>query len=120
VDLVLCALAIEYVHDRVAALREFRRVLRPGGALVLSRLHPTGDWLRHGGSYFDVRLIHETWKQDWQVRYWLAPLETTCEQIFQAGWVAPSRIEVQNGSRDRTPCQSEKMARPDRGTKSAP
>jgi hypothetical protein len=37
----------------------FRRVLRPGGALVLSRLHPTGGWLRHGGSYFDVRLIHE-------------------------------------------------------------
>jgi ubiquinone/menaquinone biosynthesis C-methylase UbiE len=41
VDLVLCALAIEYVDDRVAALREFRRVLRPGGALVLSRLHPS-------------------------------------------------------------------------------
>jgi hypothetical protein len=24
---------------------ELRRVLRPDGALVLSRLHPTGDWL---------------------------------------------------------------------------
>jgi SAM-dependent methyltransferase len=47
VDLVLFALAIEYVDDRVAALRELRRVLRPGGALVFSRLHPTGDWLRH-------------------------------------------------------------------------
>ena len=59
VNLVLFALAIEYVDDRVAALRELRRVLRPGGALVFSRLHPTGDWLRHGGSYFDVRMIHE-------------------------------------------------------------
>jgi SAM-dependent methyltransferase len=48
VDLALCALAIEYVDDRVAALSELRRVLRPDGALVLSRLHPTGDWLRHG------------------------------------------------------------------------
>jgi SAM-dependent methyltransferase len=47
-------LAIEYVDDRVAALRELRRVLRPGGALVFSRMHPTGDWLRHGGSYFDL------------------------------------------------------------------
>jgi len=60
VDLVLFALALEYVDDRIRALREFRRVLRPGGALVLSRQHPTGDWLRHGGSYFDVRVIGET------------------------------------------------------------
>src|SRR5690242_5292716 len=50
VDLALCALAIEYVDDRVAALNELRRVLRPDGALVLSRLHPTGDWLRHGAA----------------------------------------------------------------------
>src|SRR5487761_259153 len=35
VDLVLFALAIDYLNDRVAALREFRRVLRPGGAVVL-------------------------------------------------------------------------------------
>jgi SAM-dependent methyltransferase len=86
VDLVLCALAIEYVDDRVSALRELRRVLHPGGALVLSRLHPTGDWLRHGGSYFDVRTIQETWSKGWSVRYWLAPLETTCEEIYQAGF----------------------------------
>jgi SAM-dependent methyltransferase len=84
VDLVLCALAIEYVDDRVSALRELRRVLRPGGALVLSRQHPTGDWLRHGGSYFDVRVISGTWDKGWQVRYWLAPLETTCKEIAAA------------------------------------
>ncbi len=86
-DLVLCALAIEYVDDRVAALRELRRVLRPDGALVLSRQHPTGDWLRHGGSYFDVRLISETWSKGWQVSYWLAPLEVTCREIFEAGFL---------------------------------
>jgi len=39
------------------ALRELRRVLRPDGALVLSRQHPTGDWLRHGGNDFDVRVV---------------------------------------------------------------
>jgi SAM-dependent methyltransferase len=93
VDLVLCALAIEYVDDRVAALRELRRVLRPGGALVLSRLHPTGDWLRHGGSYFDVRVIHETWGKGWSVSYWLAPLQTTCEEIFEAGFVIERLLE---------------------------
>jgi ubiquinone/menaquinone biosynthesis C-methylase UbiE len=93
VDLVLCALAIEYVDDRVSALSELRRVLRPGGALVLSRQHPTGDWLRHGGSYFDVRTIEETWSRGWQVRYWLAPLETTCEEIFAAGFLIERLLE---------------------------
>ncbi|HEY4852870.1 MAG TPA: methyltransferase domain-containing protein [Streptosporangiaceae bacterium] len=93
VDLVLCALAIEYVDDRVGALRELRRVLRPGGALVLSRQHPTGDWLRHGGSYFEVRTVDETWSKGWSVRYWLAPLETTCEEIFAAGFVIERLLE---------------------------
>ena len=36
--------------DRTEALRELRRVLHPTGALVLSRQHPTGVWLRHGAS----------------------------------------------------------------------
>jgi len=93
VDLALCALAIEYVDDRVAALRELRRVLRPDGALVLSRQHPVGDWMRHGGNYFDVRTVEETWDKGWQVRYWLAPLQTTCEEIFAAGFLIERLLE---------------------------
>ncbi len=83
VDAVLFALALEYLDDRVAALRELHRVLRPWGALVLSRQHPTGDWLRHGGGYFDVRLIEETWSKGWHVRYWLAPLEQTARSCTE-------------------------------------
>lgn len=93
VDLVLFALAIEYLDDRVAALRELRRVLRPGGALVFSRLHPTGDWLRHGGNYFDVRVVHETWTKGWQVHYWMMPLQVTCEEINQAGFLIERLLE---------------------------
>jgi SAM-dependent methyltransferase len=93
VDTVLFALALEYVDDRVRALREFRRVLRPDGALVLSRQHPTGDWLRHGGSYFDVRVIDEVWSRGWRVRYWLAPLEQTCEELHAAGFLIERLLE---------------------------
>lgn len=87
VDMVLFALALEYVDDRTAALRELRRVLRPEGALVLSRQHPTGDWLRHGGDYFRARVIDETWSRGWRVRYWLTPLEQTCDELHKAGFL---------------------------------
>jgi SAM-dependent methyltransferase len=93
VDLVLLALALEYVDDRVGALRELRRVLSPTGALVLSRQHPTDDWRRHGGSYFDERVIEETWSKGWTMRYWLAPLERTCEEIFEAGFLIERLVE---------------------------
>ena len=93
VDSALLALALEYVDDRVGALRELHRVLRPWGALVLSRLHPTGDWLRHGGSYFDVRVIEETWSKGWHLRYWLAPLEQTCEELREAGFLIERLLE---------------------------
>lgn len=93
VDMVLFALALEYVDDKVAALREFRRVLRPGGVLVLSRLHPTGDWLRHGGNYFTPRVIEETWSRGWQLRYWLEPLDKTCEDLHHSGFLIERLLE---------------------------
>ncbi|WP_245908990.1 class I SAM-dependent methyltransferase [Mycobacterium neglectum] len=93
VDMVLFALALEYVDDRAAALREFRRVLRRDGALVLSRQHPTGDWLRHGGDYFEARVVDETWSRGWRVRYWLAPLEQTCEELHEAGFLIERLLE---------------------------
>jgi SAM-dependent methyltransferase len=89
----LFALALEYVDDRTSALRELRRVLRPHGALVVSRQHPTGDWLRHGGNYFDERVIDEVWSRGWRVRYWLTPLERTCEELHQAGFLIERLLE---------------------------
>ncbi|HEX3783824.1 MAG TPA: class I SAM-dependent methyltransferase [Pseudonocardiaceae bacterium] len=87
VDLVLFALAIEYIDDRVATLRELRRVLRPGGALVFSRMHPTGDWLRHGGDYFQPRVVEEVLRKGWRLHYWLVPLERTCAELHEAGFL---------------------------------
>lgn len=106
VDAALFALALEYVDDRLATLRELHRVLRPGGALVLSRMHPTGDWLRQGGNYFDVRVVEETWSRGWHLRYWLAPLERTCEELYEAGFLI-ERL------REPRPASSGEQTRPD-------
>lgn len=39
-DTVLCALTLGHVRNRAAALREFVRVLEPGGSLILTDFHP--------------------------------------------------------------------------------
>ena len=92
-DLAVMALVIHHVDDRVGALREIHRVLRPQGALVLSTHHPTVDWLRLGGSYFDVEVLEETWKSDWQVRFWRQPLDRTCAEFSDAGFLIERLIE---------------------------
>lgn len=48
-DLVVSALAIDFVADWDALFREFRRVLAPGGRLVFSVNHPS-----HDARYFDT------------------------------------------------------------------
>ncbi|MGH3873773.1 MAG: class I SAM-dependent methyltransferase [Pseudonocardiaceae bacterium] len=40
IDLVLCALALSHLHDLAPAIAEFRRVLRPGGRLIVTDVHP--------------------------------------------------------------------------------
>jgi malonyl-CoA O-methyltransferase len=40
VDVVLCALTFGHIPDQAAAMREFARVLEPGGTLILTDFHP--------------------------------------------------------------------------------
>jgi SAM-dependent methyltransferase len=51
VDLVVCALALDHVADLSSAIAELSRVLRPGGRMVLSGLHPAAVALG-GGAFF--------------------------------------------------------------------
>jgi SAM-dependent methyltransferase len=95
-DLAICALAIHYVADRPAAFAELHRVLRPGGALVVSTHHPTTDWLRKGGSYFDRRLETDVWQSpagEQRVRFWREPLTDLCAAATSAGFVIELLVE---------------------------
>ncbi len=95
-DLIVCALAIHYADDRAAAFAEFRRVLRPGGALVVSTQHPTTDWLRKGGSYFEQKLETDIWHTesgDQPVQFWREPLGALCGHATGAGFLIEKVIE---------------------------
>lgn len=62
-DAVLCALALEYVADWTNPIREFHRVLKPQGALVVSIEHPFFCFNFHQSKrYFDVEHVRCVWK----------------------------------------------------------
>lgn len=60
VDVVVAALLLSFVPDRRAVLAEAARVLRPGGVLVLSDLHPVASergWSRSFQGLSGERLV---------------------------------------------------------------
>jgi DNA/RNA-binding domain of Phe-tRNA-synthetase-like protein/ubiquinone/menaquinone biosynthesis C-methylase UbiE len=113
-DAIVCALAIHYADDRAAAFAELFRVLRLGGALVVSSQHPFTDWLRKGGSYFDVTLETDVWElADWsqEVRFWREPLSSLCAAATSAGFLIETLVEPlpADSMRDRWPADYEKL-----------
>lgn len=92
-DRILLALVIHHVTNRSLALSELYRVLKPGGRLIVSTVHPVADWANHGGSYFDRELVEETWQQDWEVRYWRQPLGDWCREFTDAGFLIEQLVE---------------------------
>ena len=115
-DLVVSGLAIHYAADRGAAFREFHRVVRPGGAVVVSTQHPTFDWLRKGGSYFDVRVEEDVWQRDggeYTVRYWREPLGVFCAAATDAGFLIERLVEPApaESMRERWPDEWETLQR---------
>ena len=115
-DLVVCALAIHYASDRAAAFAEFYRVLRPGGAAVVSTQHPMMDWLRKGGSYFQTVLETDIWRTpsgDEAVRFWREPLSALCTAATDAGFLIEKVIEPVPAAtmRERYPEDYQKLSK---------
>ena len=52
-DLAVMALVYHHVHARQQLLAELRRVLRPGGRLLVSTTHPMSEQRWLGGSYYE-------------------------------------------------------------------
>lgn len=95
-DTVVCALAIHYAPDLSTVFGEFYRVLRPGGRLVVSTQHPTTDWLRKGGSYFETTLETDSWvlaTRPTPIQYWRVSLTEVCSAATDTGFVITRLVE---------------------------
>lgn len=92
-DVVLLALVLHYVENRVRTLIELARVLHPSGRIIVSTSHPTADWLTDGGSYFDARRVEETWSNGMKHRYWRQPLQAWVTEFSAAGLTIDRLVE---------------------------
>ncbi|GAA2756540.1 methyltransferase domain-containing protein [Actinopolymorpha rutila] len=93
-DGAVMALVVHYVDARRQLLAELARVLRPGGWLVVSTMHPTADWNRFGGSYYAVEKVDRPVAQGrCHTHYWRMPLETFLAELLGAGFVLERLVE---------------------------
>lgn len=102
-DAIVCALVLDYIEDWTPVMREFGRVLRPGGALVFSCGHPWADWqhAQEGGvasdSYFDRQLYTLPWrgfgKPYPEVTTWRHSLDEILGAVTDAGLLIERLVE---------------------------
>jgi ubiquinone/menaquinone biosynthesis C-methylase UbiE len=96
-DRVLSALALHYIADWSVPLSEFRRVLVPGGRLVISTHHPFCDHVLAGSrDYFGTFQLDDRWEKGGEVmdmRYWRRPLHAMTAALSSAGFTIDTITE---------------------------
>lgn len=93
-DDVVCSLALHNLRDWEGPLAEFRRVLVPGGRLLLSVEHPFAIWYagkQDGQSpdYFATRARTDRWEFDGrtaEITFWDRPLSEMLQSFLRAGF----------------------------------
>jgi ubiquinone/menaquinone biosynthesis C-methylase UbiE len=97
IDIVLCALAMDYVGDWQPTIQEFSRVLKPGGVLVISMEHPFFKYLEHRSEqYFETEAVNMTWRGFGQlidVHSYRRPLGTCITDITSNGFYIDHLLE---------------------------
>ena len=93
-DMVFSSLVLHYIRDWGPTLREFHRVLVPGGRLVASTHHPfMRAAVEAGDSYFDTYEWTDEWRRgDGRItmRFWHRPLHAIMDALIDNGF----RVDV--------------------------
>ncbi|MER7417355.1 methyltransferase domain-containing protein [Micromonospora peucetia] len=89
-DDVVASLVLHYLEDWSGPLAELRRVLKPGGRLILSVIHPAIYAIAYPkADYFSLTKYSEDYVMDGQtvwLTYWHRPLHAIAEAFTAAGF----------------------------------
>jgi SAM-dependent methyltransferase len=108
-DVVAASLVLHYLADWGPPLREFARILRPGGVLLISTHHPTQDVMiaTPPASYFETVLLTDTWRKggrEFRVRFYHRPISAIVDALADAGFLIeriPEPVPDPNAFSDR-------------------
>jgi SAM-dependent methyltransferase len=99
-DLIVSALALDYVLDWTTLFKEFFRVLREPGHFVFSVEHPSDVFYDHhpSGNYFHIEKVEIVWN-GWgghvTVPSYRRPLNAMLDPLFTAGFILERLVEPQ-------------------------
>lgn len=97
VDIVLSSLTLHYLKDWGPVMREFHRVLVPGGHLVFSVHHPFMDFtLFEREDYFATELLEDEWNTSEgkvKVHFYRRPLSQILALLLEAGFCLERLLE---------------------------
>ncbi|WP_326563504.1 class I SAM-dependent methyltransferase [Micromonospora peucetia] len=89
-DDVVASLVLHYLEDWSGPLAELRRVLKPGGRLILSVIHPAVYAIAYPkADYFALTKYSEDYVMDGQtvwLTYWHRPLHAIADSFAAAGF----------------------------------
>jgi SAM-dependent methyltransferase len=97
-DIVLSSLTLHYLRDWEGVLKEFHRILLPGGLLLFSTHHPFMDFqFFEQGDYFATELLEDSWQgygnTPVRVRFYRRPLSAMTNVLTNAGFVIKQIVE---------------------------
>ncbi|MBN1330241.1 MAG: class I SAM-dependent methyltransferase [Candidatus Heimdallarchaeota archaeon] len=62
-DVIVASLVLHYIDNWLPVFKEFQRILKDDGSIVISIHHPHADWLWHKRTnYFIKELYEDTWQ----------------------------------------------------------
>ena len=96
-DIVLSALAMHYVEDWNLVIKEFGRVLKKGGSVVVSIEHPFFEYTYFKSKrYFDVEEVTATWSgfgERVKVHSFRRSLQEVIQPLVSNGFLVDALVE---------------------------